>query len=143
MNAGWYADPTGSNVQRYWDGSNWTNQVSGAAGLSIDGGVPVHTQFPISPPAPMAPLPPPHVYRASAPNVQPGQFTVAPKNPAVSLLISFFLPGVGSMINGDTTIGLVILIGWIVSWVLTLVFVGFLTGTAFWIWGMIDAYRGA
>jgi TM2 domain-containing membrane protein YozV len=143
VNAGWYTDPMGSHAQRYWDGSNWTNHLNGAAGPSVDGGVPSQTQSPIPLPLSMAPAPPPSVYGANAPYVQPGQLAVAPKNPAISLLISFFLPGVGSLVNGDTAIGLVILIGWLVSWVLTLVFIGFLTATAFWIWGMIDAYKGA
>src|SRR5207302_1225059 len=40
---------------------------------------------------------------------QPGALVVAPKNPAVSLIVSFFLPGVGSMINGDTNRGIPIL----------------------------------
>ena len=68
---------------------------------------------------------------------------IAPKNPAVSLLISFFIPGVGSMVNGDTGTGVAILIGYMVSWILTLVFIGIIGVVGFWIWGMVDAYQGA
>jgi len=74
---------------------------------------------------------------------QPAPMMVAPKNPAISLLISFFLPGVGSLINGDTNTGVIILIGAVVSLVLMCIVIGFLTYPVFWIWGMIDAYQGA
>jgi len=30
--AGWYADPKGSYLYRYWDGAQWTDQVSNGAG---------------------------------------------------------------------------------------------------------------
>ena len=56
--------------------------------------------------------------------VQQGQMMVAPKNPAVSLLASFFLPGLGSMINGEVGKGVGILIGYLVSFVLLFVFIG-------------------
>ena len=68
---------------------------------------------------------------------------VAPKNPAVSLLISFFVPGVGSMVNGDTGIGVVILIVWLVGVLLTFVLIGIPVVIGAWIWGMIHAYKGA
>ena len=141
MNAGWYADPTGTNAQRYWDGVAWTNHVSGPQGQSVDAGISTQTPGPAAPSAAFAPPSPPSPN--FAPQAQSGQLVVAPKNPAVSLLISFFIPGLGSMINGDTATGVVILIGWLVSWVLTFVLIGFFTGAAFWIWGMIDAYKGA
>jgi hypothetical protein len=68
---------------------------------------------------------------------------VAPKNPAVSLLISFFLPGVGSLVNGDTSIGLIILVLWIVGIATSFFLIGIPLILAAWIWGMIDAYQGA
>jgi TM2 domain-containing membrane protein YozV len=68
---------------------------------------------------------------------------VSPKSPAVSLLASFFIPGLGSMINGDVGKGIGILIGYVVSLVLVLVIIGILGVFAFWIVGMIDAYQGA
>lgn len=78
--------------------------------------------------------------------MQPGyqqQPAVLPKNPAVSVIASFFVPGLGSMLNGNTSIGIVILITYIVGWVLTLVLIGFFIVLGAWIWGMVDAYSSA
>lgn len=68
---------------------------------------------------------------------------VAPKNPAVSLIVSFFIPGVGSMINGDVGTGVAILILYIVGVALAFVLVGIPLLIGAWIWGLIDAYQGA
>jgi TM2 domain-containing membrane protein YozV len=76
-----------------------------------------------------------------------GGYTVAPKSPAVSLIVSFFIPGVGSMINGDTGIGLTILLLWILAIILDFTFIGLIVGVplglAMFIWGLVDAYQGA
>jgi TM2 domain-containing membrane protein YozV len=68
---------------------------------------------------------------------------VAPKNPAVSLIVSFFIPGVGSMINGDVGTGVAILLLYIIGWFTVLIFVGVPLALGAWIWGMVDAYKGA
>jgi TM2 domain-containing membrane protein YozV len=68
---------------------------------------------------------------------------VMPKNAGIALLISFFIPGVGSLYAGKTSTGVIILVGFIVSCVLTLVVIGILGVIGFWIWGMIDAYQAA
>ena len=73
----------------------------------------------------------------------PGGMVVAPKNPAVSLIVSFFIPGVGSMINGDVAIGVAILATWIVGVLTTVFFVGVFLILGAWIWGMVDGYQGA
>lgn len=65
------------------------------------------------------------------------------KEPALSLIISFFIPGVGTMINGEVGKGVAILIGFVVSWFLIIILIGFLGILGFWIWGMVDAYQGA
>jgi TM2 domain-containing membrane protein YozV len=82
---------------------------------------------------------------AQAPHqsVQPAQLQVLPKNPAVALIVSVFLPGVGSMISGQATIGTLILISYIVGWILTLFIVGFIIVPAVWIWGLVHAYQSA
>ena len=66
-----------------------------------------------------------------------------PKNPGIALLISFFLPGVGSLYAGKVTSGVIIIACYIVSWILTIVIIGFVGVFGFWIWGMIDAYQAA
>ena len=74
---------------------------------------------------------------------QPGAMVVAPKNPAVSLIVSFFLPGVGSMINGDTNRGLLILGLYIGGVILAIFLIGIPLAIGAWIWGLVDAYQGA
>jgi TM2 domain-containing membrane protein YozV len=68
---------------------------------------------------------------------------VVPKNPGIALLISFFLPGVGSLYAGKVTTGVIIIACYIVSWILTIVIIGFVGVFGFWVWGMIDAYQAA
>jgi TM2 domain-containing membrane protein YozV len=83
----------------------------------------------------------PAPYQQPYPQGYPTQ--VMPKNAGLALLISFFIPGVGSLYAGKTNTGVIILIGYIVSWVLTLVLIGIVGVFGFWIWGMIDAYQAA
>ena len=59
------------------------------------------------------------------------------------LLASFFIPGLGTILNGETNKGVGILVGYVVGWVLTIILIGFLIALGFWIWGMVDAYNGA
>jgi TM2 domain-containing membrane protein YozV len=73
----------------------------------------------------------------------PPVMQVVPKNAGIAILISFFIPGVGSLYAGKTSTGVIILVGYIVSWVLTLVIIGFVGIFGFWVWGMIDAYQAA
>ena len=68
---------------------------------------------------------------------------VAPKNPGIALLASFFIPGLGTIMNGQAGKGAGILVGYIVSWFLTIILIGFVGLVGFWIWGMVDAYQGA
>ena len=49
---------------------------------------------------------------------------VQPKNAAIGLIVSFFLPGVGSMINGEVGKGVLILALYIVSFFLIFVLIG-------------------
>ena len=68
---------------------------------------------------------------------------VAPRSPALGLIVSIFLPGVGSMMAGKTGKGIGILIGYMIGWLLCLVLIGFLIMPVFWIWGMVAAYGDA
>jgi TM2 domain-containing membrane protein YozV len=73
----------------------------------------------------------------------PPVMQVVPKNAGIALLISFFVPGVGSLYAGKTTTGVIILIGYVISWVLTIVIIGFVGVFGFWVWGLVDAYQAA
>lgn len=65
------------------------------------------------------------------------------KEPAISLLVSFFVPGVGTIINGETGKGVGILVGFIVCAMLSWLLVPIAGMVALWIWGLVDAYQGA
>lgn len=69
--------------------------------------------------------------------------SVETKNPALAALLSFFIPGLGQIYNGQTKRGLIILAVQFVNLVLVSVGIGLVTGAAVWLWGMYDAYRGA
>jgi TM2 domain-containing membrane protein YozV len=81
-----------------------------------------------------------HALHESAQLAQP---QVLPKNPAVALIVSVFLPGVGSMISGQAGVGAAILVGYFLGWVLTLVLVGFVIVPAAWVFGLVHAYQSA
>jgi TM2 domain-containing membrane protein YozV len=61
------------------------------------------------------------------------------KNPAVAVILSLLIVGVGQFYNGDAKKGLLMLIGAVVLGVLTLSFGWFAIG----IWSAIDAYQVA
>jgi TM2 domain-containing membrane protein YozV len=73
----------------------------------------------------------------------PPGMQVVPKNAALAIIISFFIPGVGSIYAGKTTSGVIILICYVISWILTIILIGFVGVFVLWVWGMIDAYLGA
>lgn len=73
----------------------------------------------------------------------PGGPPVLPKNPALGVILSFFVPGLGSMVNGSVGRGILILVCYGIAWLFTFVLIGipFLIGT--WIWGLADGYLSA
>lgn len=76
------------------------------------------------------------------PGAQP-QPAAGRKSPAVGVLLSFFVPGLGSMASGNVGIGVTILILNIVGWVLVFALIGIPIALGSWIWGMVDAYLSA
>ncbi|MCA0178529.1 MAG: hypothetical protein LCH77_02790 [Actinobacteria bacterium] len=152
--AGWYSLPDGT--QRYWDGAQWAAPSAPAAPSAwpqdqVAGGS-AYPQQPYAAPqpysAPPQPYAAPSVYGSPQPYGQPGQPSyavgqIAPKNPGLSLLASFFIPGLGTMINGEVGKGVAMLVIYLVSWPLILVLIGIPMMLVVWIWGMVDAYTGA
>lgn len=67
----------------------------------------------------------------------------AVKNAGIAAVLSFFICGLGQIYNGQIFKGLVMMIMYLISWFLIIVFIGFLTTPILWIWGMVDAYRSA
>jgi TM2 domain-containing membrane protein YozV len=59
-----------------------------------------------------------------------------PKNPAIALVLSFFIPGVGQFYNGQIGKGIVMLAACAALWIVLL-------GWIISIWSMIDAYQSA
>lgn len=90
-----------------------------------------------------------------------GQFTTPRprRDPVGSLAASFFIPGLGSILNTETGRGFLIMALWVLSLggvvvsvllglfvmsaAIFLVFPALGVGVALWIWGMVDAYSGA
>lgn len=85
--------------------------------------------------------PPPLGY-APPPTINPtGQ--AGDRNPLLAVLLSFFIPGVGQFYNNDPKKGGAMLGALVLSWILMVFGIGFLTGLGVWIWSMIDAYQVA
>ena len=74
---------------------------------------------------------------------QPPQQMIVPKNPALGVILSFFIPGLGSMVNGDVSRGVIILVIYVVGWILSFFLIGIPIAVGAWIWGMVDGYLSA
>lgn len=127
---------------------------------------PTHPGGPPPPPAPQPGAQPPGLYGelpAPQPYSQQYQYPPTPspyapqgyglygwsgaqvprKEPVLGLLASFFIPGLGSMLNGDVGRGVGILIGYGVALLLSVILIGIPIALGLWIWGMVDGYQGA
>ena len=134
--AGWYAQHDGS--ERFWTGVQWSDQSRP--------GAPDHVHTGALVPVPQAAMPPAAVpQRYAAPGRAPYGYPpqVAPKSPGLALLGSFFVPGLGQLMNGDAGKGVLLFFLYVLSFFLMFVLIGFLTAPAVWVWGMVDAYGGA
>ena len=72
--------------------------------------------------------------------MQPG---TGSRNPVASLLASLLVPGLGTIINGETGKGTLILGAWLIGWLLVLAVIGVFIVPAVWIFGMYDGYQSA
>ena len=65
------------------------------------------------------------------------------KNPIVALALSLVFPGLGQFYNHQNHKGLVLIIAYIVSWILSLILIGVILVFLIWIYGMYDAFVSA
>lgn len=84
------------------------------------------------------------------PVLAPNGQLVQPKNPALSVIASFLLPGLGQVLNGDNQKGIILIASYVGAWVLftllVIILIGFLflpVAFGIWVYGMWDAYQGA
>lgn len=78
-----------------------------------------------------------------APHYPVSTYPVSRREPAFSLVLSFFLPGLGTIVNGKAGKGVAIMGGYFLGVLLSIVLIGIPIMMGFWIWGLVDAYRGA
>ena len=68
---------------------------------------------------------------------------VAPKSVPLCVILSVIIPGLGSIVADNTGTGVLILVLYIVSAILSIFLIGIPFAIGIWIWGMIDAYKSA
>ena len=59
----------------------------------------------------------------------------------LAAVCSFFIPGLGQLVQGRLMFALFFFVGWLVSWALTFVLIGWVTLPIIYIWGIIDAAK--
>lgn len=87
---------------------------------------------------PLNSLQPPHT-----PQAQAAPQIILPKNPALGVILSFFIPGLGSIVNGSTGRGVTILGLYVLGWILAFFLIGIPILVGAWIWGLADGYLSA
>lgn len=151
---GWYGQADGN--ERFWTGSQWSEQVRPRGAAPPPGGqvssavsVPAPWDGATAPSRALAPVSAAPTGSLGGPQLaytQQGYVAVtqvAPKSPALALLGSFFVPGLGQLMNGQAGKGVLMFLAYVVSLVLILAVVGVFLAPAVWIWSMVDAYGGA
>jgi len=68
---------------------------------------------------------------------------VQPHSAGLAVVASFFIPGLGSMLNEKVGKGIGILAAYVVAVILIFFLIGFLATPAVWIWGMVAANNDA
>lgn len=68
---------------------------------------------------------------------------VQPHSAPLAVVASFFIPGLGSMLNEKVGKGIGILACYVVSVILVFFVIGFIAAPAVWIWGMVAANNDA
>ncbi len=59
----------------------------------------------------------------------------------LAAICSFFIPGLGQLVQGRLMFALFFFVAWLVSWGLTWILIGWVTLPIIYIWGIIDAAK--
>ncbi len=94
-------------------------------------------------PAPSWGAPPPPMYYAP-PMSQPQTVYVRnEKSAGLAAVLSFFIPGLGQIYNGQFGKAILFFVFSVISCILILAVIGFITTPILWIWNIVDAYKSA
>jgi TM2 domain-containing membrane protein YozV len=74
---------------------------------------------------------------------EPGYYQTQPHSAWLAVTASFFVPGLGSMLNEQTGKGVGILAAYILSCVLCFIIIGFILAPGVWVYGMVAANNDA
>ena len=65
------------------------------------------------------------------------------KNPGAAAVLSFFIPGLGQIYNGELGKGITIIAAAVICWMITFLYIGIVLLIPLWIWGIYDAHKTA
>lgn len=65
------------------------------------------------------------------------------KNSGIAAILSFFVPGLGQIYNGEIGKGLILIASIFISMILMIILVGFLMYLVIWVYSIYDAYNTA
>ena len=74
---------------------------------------------------------------------QPAAAMMQKKSAGVAVILSFFLPGLGQIYNGQIGKGIILIILSVVFWLLSSIVIGIPLYIILWIYGMYNAYSTA
>jgi TM2 domain-containing membrane protein YozV len=99
---------------------------------------------PPPPPPPSAP-PPPSFTPPDQITAPPGGYTTGTtaKSPILSLILSLIVPGLGQIINGETTKGIIFIVAIVVAYLTCFIIIGFIAVPAVMAYAAYDAFQGA
>ena len=76
------------------------------------------------------------------PPMQPAPM-IKPKNPGVAAVLSFLIPGVGQLMNGDIGLGILMMILTGLAYASLFILIGFVLVPGMYIWSILQAYSKA
>jgi len=71
------------------------------------------------------------------------QFRVERKSEGLAAVLSFFIPGLGQVYNGQIGKGIIVLILFGLCTASIIILIGFILAPVFWVWNIYDAYNTA